>query len=232
MTLECIMDMSDASAAASTNTLASSSISLDAMQPVEKNSSITETTTTNSTQETKSRRANATIVSPPKMFECSFIKLEYSIHVSPKRMTRELFTVFPGKDLANLLVVPTFQKCGHQMVAYDATIAKEKDDRLEDFVKWSTILHDRLDALGFWSDMTDPASGFPNYSERGRDIYPDVEGCHMLLKYDFQTAGRCKILLHPNWGSKVYPATFFTTAPLDVLQNIIEQVQQDFSPTE
>ncbi|KAF9296516.1 hypothetical protein BGZ74_010305 [Mortierella antarctica] len=80
--------------------------------------------------------------------------------------------------------------------------------------------------------MTDPASGFPNYTERGRDIYPDVEGCHMLLKYDFQAAGCCKILLHPNWGSKVYPATFFTTAPLDVLQNILEQVQQEYPPKE
>ncbi|KAF9317347.1 hypothetical protein BG003_000868 [Podila horticola] len=228
MTLECAMDMPDPSAAASTETLASSSISLDTMQSINKNSIVTESTSKAPTQETISRRANTTCVSPPKMFESSFIKLEYSIHVSPKRMTRELITVFPGRDLANLLVVPTFQRCGNQMVAWDAAIAKEKDDRLEDFVKWSTILHDRLEALGFWSDMTDPASGYPNYNERGRDMYPDVEGCHMLLKYDFQAAGCCKILLHPNWGSKIYPATFFTTAPLDVLQNIIEQVQQEF----
>ncbi|KAG0039803.1 hypothetical protein BGZ82_006656 [Podila clonocystis] len=202
MILECTMDMSDNSATASTETLTSSSISLDAMQSIEKNSIIAETTST-PTQETKSRRANATCVSPPKMFDSSFIKLEYSIHVSPKRMTRELLTVFPGKDLTNLLIVPTFQKCGNQMVAWDAAIAKEKDDRLED-----------------------------NYSERGRDVYPDVEGCHMLLKYDFQAAGCCKILLHPNWGSKIYPATFFTTAPLDVLQNILEQVQQEFPAKE
>ncbi|KAG0083107.1 hypothetical protein BGZ92_011080 [Podila epicladia] len=221
MTLESIMVMSDSPEAASTETLASPAIAFDTAHFIEKNSIIAETTTTTTTtptHETKSKRANTTCVSQPKMFESSFIELEYSIHVSPKRMTRELLTVFPGKDLTNLLVVPTFQKCGNQMVAWDAAIAKEKDDRLED--------------ARFWSDMTDPASGFPNYSERGRDIYPDVEGCNMLLKYDFQAAGCCKILLHPNWGSKVYPATFFTTAPLDVLQNILEQVQQEYSPKE
>lgn len=132
MTLECAMDMPDPSAAASTETLASSSISLDTMQSINKNSIVTESTSKAPTQETISRRANTTCVSPPKMFESSFIKLEYSIHVSPKRMTRELITVFPGRDLANLLVVPTFQRCGNQMVAWDAAIAKEKDDRLED----------------------------------------------------------------------------------------------------
>ncbi|KAF9919017.1 hypothetical protein BX616_002986 [Lobosporangium transversale] len=161
------------------------------------------------------------------MSTSSLATLEYSIHTSPRRMTRELATVFPSKDLSNLLVVPTFQKCQHDMVAWDAVIAKEKDDRLEDFVRWSTAIHQGLKELGFWSDMTDPASGYPTFSERGRDVYPDVEGCQILLKYDFQNAGCCKVLLHPIWGSKIYPATFFTTAPIDVLLKVLEQVEQE-----
>ncbi|KAF9357077.1 hypothetical protein BGX26_004286 [Mortierella sp. AD094] len=124
--------------------------------------------------------------------------------------------------------LPTFQKCQYEMVAWDAEIAKEKDDRLDDFIRWSTALHQGLEILGYWSDMTDPASGFPSFSERGRDVYPDVEGCQLLLKYDFQNAGCCKVLLHPNWGSKIYPATFFTTAPLDALLKVIAQVEQEY----
>ncbi|KAF9189262.1 hypothetical protein BGZ51_008191 [Haplosporangium sp. Z 767] len=171
---------------------------------------------------------STTCVSAPKILVTSLATLEYSIHVSPRRMTRDLATVFPGKDLSNLLVVPTIQKCNNDMVAWDAAIAKEKDDRLDDFVRWSTELHHRLEKLGYWSDMTDPASGFPSFGERGRDVYPDVEGCQLLLKYDFQNAGCCKVLLHPTWGSKIYPATFFTTAPLDVLTTVVEQVEQEY----
>lgn len=31
-----------------------------------------------------------------------------------------------------------------------------------------------------------------------------------------------QILLHPKWGSAVYPATMFTTAPLDLLKAAID----------
>ncbi|KAK3804591.1 MAG: hypothetical protein J3Q66DRAFT_362244 [Benniella sp.] len=171
------------------------------------------------------RSRTATCVSAPKMSQSSLATLEYSIHISPRRMTRDLATVFPNKDLSNLLVVPTFQKCHHDMVSWDTEIAKEKDDRLEDFVRWSTALHQGLERQGYWSDMTDPASGFPSFSERGRDVYPDVEGCQLLLKYDFQNAGCCKILLHPAWGSKIYPATFFTTAPVEVLLKAVDELE-------
>ncbi|KAI1306109.1 hypothetical protein EDD11_004853 [Mortierella claussenii] len=178
----------------------------------------------NNSSAAKGKRG-VTCVAAPKTSSSTLATLEYSVHISPRRMTRDLATVFPNKDLSNLLVVPTFQKCQYDMVAWDAVIAKEKDDRLEDFIRWSTAIHQKLETLGFWSDMTDPASGFPSFSERGRDVYPDVEGCQLLLKYDFQNAGCCKVLLHPVWGSKIYPATFFTTAPADVLLKVVQQVE-------
>ncbi|KAG0339913.1 hypothetical protein BG000_001077 [Podila horticola] len=175
-------------------------------------------------QERPSLRSPSCVLAP-RMSTSTLATLEYSVHACPKRMARDLTTVFPGKDLSKLLVVPTFQKCLHEMVAWDAEIAKEKDDRLDDFIRWSKAIHKRLEQLGHWSDMTDPASGYPCYSERGRDVYPDVDGCQVLLKYDFQNAGCCKILLHPVWGSKIYPATFFTTAPADVLQTVVQQIE-------
>ncbi|KAF8977689.1 hypothetical protein BGZ46_007185 [Entomortierella lignicola] len=182
----------------------------------------------NSNSNSKKFGRSTSCVFAPTMSNSSLATIEYSIHVSPRRMTRDLATVFPNKDLSNLLIVPTFQKCKYEMVAWDAEIAKEKDDRLDDFIRWSTALHHGLEKLGYWSDMTDPASGFPSFSERGRDVYPDVEGCQLLLKYDFQNAGCCKVLLHPNWGSKIYPATFFTTAPLDALLKVLAQVEEQY----
>jgi hypothetical protein len=35
-------------------------------------------------------------------------------------------------------------------------------------------------------------------------------------------AGCCKVLLHPLWGSAVYPATLFTTAPKDTVTEILD----------
>lgn len=72
---------------------------------------------------------------------------------------------------------------------------------------------------------------------RCASIYPDVLGAQMLLRYDVISANCCSILSHPRFGTKVrgvtaglrltptmllpppppkvYPATLFTTAPME-----------------
>ena len=54
------------------------------------------------------------------------------------------------------------------------------------------------------------------------NVYSEVDGMQALLNYHTQCCGPCKILLHPKWGSHVYPASLFTTAPLDVVKQVIE----------
>lgn len=60
--------------------------------------------------------------------------------------------------------------------------------------------------------------------------YNEVAGFEQLLRYRTQNAGCCKILLHPRWGSSCYPATMFTTAPVEELEAALraaeEQLQQ------
>jgi hypothetical protein len=36
-------------------------------------------------------------------------------------------------------------------------------------------------------------------------------------------AGMCRVLLHPLWGSAVYPASCFTTAPIDVVTRALQE---------
>jgi hypothetical protein len=38
-------------------------------------------------------------------------------------------------------------------------------------------------------------------------------------------AGCCKILLHPSWGSAVYPASIFTTTPANILVEILNSIK-------
>ncbi|CAG8557014.1 11945_t:CDS:2 [Ambispora gerdemannii] len=154
---------------------------------------------------------------------CQLITIEYSIHACSSRLSRELEKVFPevAADLGRCLVVPTFQKCEHDLVGVGPLVDKERDAKLEAFIEWGTSICEKLRQYGHWADITDPASGFPVFSSPGPSMYPDVEGAQQLLKYDVQNAGCCHILLHPQWGSKNYPATLFTTADADTLKNVI-----------
>ena len=56
------------------------------------------------------------------------------------------------------------------------------------------------------------------YGERGPGWYPDVIGSQMLLQYTMLDTGCCKLIAHPRWQTKVYPATLFTTAPLEIVK--------------
>ena len=60
-----------------------------------------------------------------------------------------------------------------------------------------------------------------------------LEGLTSLLKYSSIPLGCCGIVLHPEWQRCAYPVTFFTTAPLGLLQAAIaatdaEHVCPDF----
>jgi hypothetical protein len=59
------------------------------------------------------------------------------------------------------------------------------------------------------------------FDPNSSNVYGEVNGAQLLLGYRCQNAGCCKILLHPKWGSAVYPASFFTKAPLEVVKEII-----------
>lgn len=45
--------------------------------------------------------------------------------------------------------------------------------------------------------------------------YGEVDALQTLMGYTVSNAGCCKVVLHPKWGSHVYPATLFTDAPLE-----------------
>ena len=51
----------------------------------------------------------------------------------------------------------------------------------------------------------------------GNTVYAEVEALQRLRAYKTSMAGCCRVVLHPQWGTAVYPATLFTDAPLEAL---------------
>ena len=40
-----------------------------------------------------------------------------------------------------------------------------------------------------------------------------------------------QVLIHPRWGTSVYPATLFTKAPVNVLKKVIKEVESETTDT-
>ena len=55
-------------------------------------------------------------------------------------------------------------------------------------------------------------------------MYNELEGLTALLKYRSVPVGCCGIVLHPEWQRAAYPATLFTTAPLEAFEAAVAVV--------
>eukprot|EP00953_Heterococcus_sp_UTEX-ZZ885_P022638 12511-Heterococcus_DN1.PRE.2 len=127
-----------------------------------------------------------------------------------------------GIDLTGCLAVPTNQHADTDLVNVGQPVEAEKDRLLNVFVDFAATLCNKLRSQGHWADYIDPCSGLPMLSG-GNKVYSEVEGMQLLLQYQVMNAGMCRVLLHPLWGSAVYPASCFTTAPIDVVTRALQE---------
>lgn len=152
--------------------------------------------------------------------------MEYTIIECPKKHSREVAAVFPGLDAAGLYIIPTCQRSDLDLVRTGEGIEQEKDRLLERFCEFAKAACDILAAKGFWADYIDPCSGLPMVHKESTVPYGEVDGFSTLLGYRTSNAGCCKILLHPQWGSSIYPASMFVKAPPEDIQAAIASASQ------
>ena len=132
----------------------------------------------------------------------------------PRALLGDLAPIFPAMDAPErLLVVPTVQRARLDLAGVGRAVEDEKDRLLDSFADWARVVCERLEAGGHWADFADPMTAMPARGPSGPAGYSEVEGFEVLLGYHVQNVGCCKIILHPKWQSRIYPATLFTTAP-------------------
>ena len=105
-------------------------------------------------------------------------------------------------------------------------VDNEKDFCLERFISFARRVTDRLIAVGHWADYIDPCSGLSMVHKDSQSIYGEVDALVTLLNYQTTNSGCCKVVLHPQWGSAVYPASLFTKAPLDALRAAVADAER------
>lgn len=132
----------------------------------------------------------------------------------------------PGIDLTGLLIIPTSQHSVRDLVRVGEEIETEKDELLEKFVLFANTVCRQLIRHGYWADYLDPCSGLTMINKSNGSVYSEVDAFSTLLQYKTANAGCCKVLLHPEWGSYVYPASFFAKAPLEVLKAAIQAADE------
>lgn len=150
--------------------------------------------------------------------------LDYAAYPASGSLLRDARAVFPAAPPAPLALVPVLQRAAVPLDTFGDAQAAEKDLLQGRFFAWAAEVRDALQARGgFWADATDPATGAALFGDQAA-LYSDVPPIARLMRCPTHDAGGCTILLHPEWRSAVYPASFFTTAPQDVLAEVLRTV--------
>lgn len=171
---------------------------------------------------------------PVTIMENSSDFLECSVHTLPKALLREFSHVFDERhtdfqsdvmvesDAAlELLAIPSNQRAREDLVGIGEHIELEKDRLLNVFMSFARDLCQNIRDAGYWADFIDPCSGLPMLTLNSNKVYSEVDGMECLLNYKSYSAGFCKILTHPTWGSAVYPATIFAYAPQHIVTALV-----------
>ena len=151
--------------------------------------------------------------------------IECSIHTLPKPLYREFRHIFPSieaDDTVQLYAIATNQKAKHDLVAIGDHIEAEKDRLLNVYLSFAHDFCQKMQQQGYWADYIDPCSGLPMLSRDCNKVYSEVDSMQVLLNYRAYNAGFCKILVHPKWGSSVYPATMFVRAKREDVVQLLE----------
>ena len=101
----------------------------------------------------------------------------------------------------------------------------EKDFCLERFLDFAERVTNILRADGVWCDYIDPCSGLSMVNRDSQHIYGEVDALVTLLNYQTTNSGCCKVVLHPTWGSAVYPASMFAKCSAETLQAAIAKAE-------
>lgn len=76
----------------------------------------------------------------------------------------------------------------------------------------------------FLSPVSIPVLTAQHDCDAGNVVYPEVDGFETLLRFPVSSAAGCRVILHPAWGSHVYPATLFTNAPPEAVEQALRAV--------
>jgi hypothetical protein len=165
--------------------------------------------------------SSSTVLHGPSLNEKG---MQVSVHTCPQPLQRELRHVFHALDdlsvVEHLVCIATMQKSELNLLAMNEEVDREKDRLLNEFVRWASALVETLRSHGHFADYIDPCSGLPMLSG-GNKVYSEVQGMELVLRYSSMDAGMCRVLLHPLWGSNVYPASLFTNAPSELVIKLL-----------
>ncbi len=156
--------------------------------------------------------------------------MQYSVHPPTPFIQQHWRELLPDWSCAVGSVLITLQPLTfapwHPMPITD----QQKQWRRSQFLQWGQAIAEGVQQLGYTCDLFDPKTGFPLLSSPGSLGLDDVAGVRACLHYPTLEVSGCWVMIHPDWGTGVYPSVILASAPPEVIDRVAKTVTDRGAP--
>jgi len=143
--------------------------------------------------------------------------MQYSAHAPSQFLCTHMDKLLPiwSRPISSVLVV--LQPCSCSLLERTSAAEKQKQQLRQSFLQFGFEVAAKLNYLGHLVEVFDPRTGLPLLSAAGQLRLDDVAIVRSCLGYPTVDSFGCSVILHPDWGSSVYPSTLLSSAPPEVV---------------
>lgn len=162
--------------------------------------------------------------------------VQISIHYPTSYISANRDRIFPDwRNRSTIWVIVVLQQSLYSLIKSTPAIELEKQRLRQSFMKFGLELAFSLEDLTpltlrpekYHTDAIDPRTGYPILSRPGEMPHDDTATVKALLNYPI-IYNRCRVLVHPDWGTAVYPGIMISTAPPQKIMVMMRNVARTF----
>lgn len=147
--------------------------------------------------------------------------MQYSIHAPNPFICKNLPRLLPDWSLPVRSVLVVLQPCQMELMQFTPETDAQKQQLRQQFLEVGLAIVHRLQQAGHLADLFDPRTGHPLLSQAGTLRLDDVAVIQSTLGYSTTQFGNCCGILHPQWGSAVYPSILISSAESNQVESAI-----------
>lgn len=145
---------------------------------------------------------------------------QIAIHPPTAFVAANLGQILPDWNSDDVWIVIFLQRSQFPLTATDPQIEEEKNQLRHRFLKLALPMAQQLNSQGLMTDIIDPATGYPLLSKPGKINHSDALTVATSLNFPLQK-GPCTVVIHPQWGTAVYPSVLISSASPSQIKQVI-----------
>lgn len=168
--------------------------------------------------------------------------VQISVHSPTAYINANRERIFPDwKNQSKIWIIVVLQQSLYSLIKSSPAVELEKQRLRKSFIKFGLELAftledttppqleigkqepEKCEPEKYRTDIIDPRTGYPILSRPGEISHDDTATVKALLNYPI-IYNRCRVLVHPEWGTAVYPSIMISTAPPQKIMAAISDV--------